>query len=79
MTDNSKASQCAKILQYLETHPFINTKIARSLFRCERLASRINDLKMRGVKIGKVMQSYVDQDGNKIRYAEYFLVTEVAC
>ncbi len=35
-TDNSKASQCVKILSYLEEKPVINAKIARALFKCER-------------------------------------------
>lgn len=74
MTDLTKGSQCDKILAYMRTHVFINTKIARSLFRCERLASRINDLKNRGYKIGKNIVSYIDEDGNTIRYAEYFLI-----
>jgi hypothetical protein len=43
------------------------------LFRCERLASRINDLKNRGYKIGTTIVSYKDEDGITIRYAEYFL------
>lgn len=73
MTDTSKRSQCDNILIYMRTHPVINTKIARSLFHCERLASRINDLKCRGHKIGKNTVSYKDEDGNTVRYAEYFL------
>lgn len=77
MTDMTKGSQCDRILAYLEDHAFINTKIARELFRCERLASRITDLKNRGVKIGKVMRSYVNEEGVNIRYAEYYLVPEV--
>lgn len=76
MTDLTKGSQCDKILAYMQEHVFINTKIARKLFRCERLASRINDLKNRGHNIGRNIVSYVDEDGNTIRYAEYFLVKE---
>jgi hypothetical protein len=77
-TDMSKASQCNKILEYLRTHAVINTKIARELFRCERLASRINDLKDRGYKIGRNIITYKDIDGQNIRYAEYFLIEEAA-
>ena len=79
MTDMTKGSQCDRILAYLEEHAFINTKIARELFRCERLASRITDLKNRGIKIGKVTRSYKDDEGNTIRYAEYYLISEVPC
>jgi hypothetical protein len=77
-TDMSKHSQCDKILAYMQEHTFINTKIARTLFRCERLASRINDTKHRGVNVGRVMRSYTDEDGNTVRYAEYYLITEDA-
>lgn len=75
-TDMSKHSQCDKILAYMREHTFINTKIARKLFRCERLASRINDIKHRGVNVGRVMRSYTDEDGNTVRYAEYYLINE---
>lgn len=75
-TDMSKHSQCDKIIAYMREHTFINTKIARTLFRCERLASRINDIKNRGVNVGRVMRSYTDEDGQNIRYAEYFLINE---
>ena len=73
MTDTSKHSQCNEILNYMRLHPSINAKIARNLFRCERLASRINDLKNKGHKIGTTIVSYKDEDGITIRYAEYFL------
>lgn len=75
-TDLSKRSQCDKIIAYMREYTFINTKIARTLFRCERLASRINDIKHRGVNVGRVMRSYKDEDGNTVRYAEYFLINE---
>ena len=73
MTDTSKHSQCNEILNYMRLHPSINAKIARNLFRCERLASRINDLKNKGYKIGTNIVTYKDEDGITIRYAEYFL------
>lgn len=76
MTDISKGSQCDKILAYMREHTFINTKIARKLFRCERLASRISDLKNRGYNIGRNIVTYKDEDGQTVRYAEYFLIKE---
>lgn len=79
MTDMLKHSQCDKILRYLESGAVINTKIARTLFACERLASRINDLKNRGVKIGRNIVQYKDDEGTTIRYAEYYLISEVPC
>ena len=76
MTDLTKGSQCDKILAYMQENVFINTKIARKLFRCERLASRINDLKNRGYNIGRNIVTYKDEDGQTVRYAEYFLIKE---
>lgn len=76
MTDTSKSTQCDKILAYMQENVFINTKIARKLFRCERLASRISDLKNRGYNIGRNIVTYKDEDGQTVRYAEYFLIKE---
>ena len=73
MTDVTKKTQCDKILVYMREHGNINTKIARNLFHCERLASRISDLKCRGHKIGRNLVSYKDEDGTTVRYAEYYL------
>ena len=78
MTDNTKSSQCIKILNYLEENSVINAKIARDLFRCERLASRISDLKRRGYPIARNIVTYVDGEGQHIRYAEYYLKKEQA-
>ena len=78
MTDNDKRSQCIKILEYLRAGHVINTKIARRMFKCERLASRINDLKNRGHAIERQIVSYVDEDGNRVRYAEYFMTDRSA-
>ena len=76
MTDLSKASQCIKIHEYLKTGAVITAKDARQLFRCERLASRINDLKRRGVDISRNIVQYKDEEGTTVRYAEYFLTRE---
>lgn len=76
MTDLSKASQCNKIHEYLKTGAVITAKDARQLFRCERLASRIHDLKDRGVNIGRHIVQYKDESGDTIKYAEYFLIRE---
>ena len=75
-TDISKASQCTKIHEYLKTGAVLTAKDARKLFRCERLASRINDLKRRGVNISRQIVQYKDEEGATIRYAEYFITRE---
>lgn len=77
-TDVSKASQCTKIHEYLKTGAILTAKDARNLFRCERLASRISDLKRRGVDISRNIVQYKDADGSTVKYAEYFLTREAA-
>ena len=77
-TDISKASQCTKIHEYLKTGAALTAKDARKLFRCERLASRISDLKRRGVDISRNIVQYKDEEGVTVRYAEYFLAREGA-
>jgi hypothetical protein len=71
-------SQCATIQRYLERGYRINTKKARRLCQCERLAARISDLKEKGLEIDGVMVSYINSVGQKIRYKEYFLKPKLA-
>lgn len=70
-------SQNRQILEYLSNGGVIDPHKARELFGCERLASRICDLR----KIGKDMgfeiitykMEYTDRRGKKRRYARYAL------
>lgn len=48
---NTSASQNQAILQHLEAGHALTHVDALRLFGCARLAARINDLRMRGVKI----------------------------
>lgn len=49
--NQSSASQCAMIKDWLEQGNTIDGMIALNLFGCFRLPSRIHDLKERGMKI----------------------------
>ena len=53
VNDNAKecASQCAKIRAWLEEGYSITSLEALRMFGCMRLASRINDLRNRGMEI----------------------------
>ena len=63
-----KTSQCDQIQAYLKKGKGITQKEAIDLFHCYRLASRINDLKKRNIKISKTMEA--NQNG---KHARYFL------
>ena len=72
MNDNpnneSSASQCAQIKDWLEKGNTIDGMVALNLFGCFRLPSRICDLKQQGMKItdrwkttstGKLVKEYL--------------------
>ena len=72
-TNNSNYSQEMKILRYLIDHDSITPKEAEELFDCMRLASRINQLRLRGNKIITTMEKGVNKHGKACRYARYSL------
>ena len=73
MNDNpnneSSASQCAQIKDWLEQGNVIDGMTALNLFGCFRLPSRIHDLKQRGMKITD--QWKVTSTGKRVK--EYLL------
>lgn len=70
-------SQNRQILAYLMAGHTIEPHTARRLFGCERLASRIYDLREMGKKMGfKIItykMEYTKPNGKKTRYAKYAL------
>lgn len=66
-------SQCKMILFWLKEKGSINAKEARSLFQCERLAARINDLRRKGIPIKTETKYYKNKQGYPVRYAVYRL------
>ena len=69
--EESSQSQCKMIAAWLMQGKSITSMEALNLWGCARLASRINDLKNRGMNIDKEM--IVTPNTNK-RVARYFLV-----
>ena len=63
----SSESQCAKIKDWLESGNTLTSIEALQMFGCFRLASRIHDLRDRGVNIAKTMI----YGPNGKRYAQY--------
>lgn len=66
-------SQCAKILEWLETHDGITQAQAVSYFECYRLSARIYDLKEDGHDIRKTICVKKNEEGNTVQYAKYRL------
>ena len=67
----SSASQCAMIKEYLENGNTLTQLQALNLFGCFRLASRIHDLRNRGMNILK--QRVLTPSGKWV--AEYSLIS----
>lgn len=70
-----KEKQTAQILRYLKTHKDgITQRQALDYFSCQRLASRICDLKREGYEFTVTMIMVRDKNGEVCRVANYKLV-----
>ena len=67
-------AQNDKILEYLKEHTVIDRFKARNLCGCERLASRISELKQSGHDIRTVMRYKKNWRGEPVKWAEYIYV-----
>ena len=68
----SSATQCQRIAEWLEQGNSITQMEAPNRFQCFRLASRINDLRNRGLRI--VTEKILTATGKRV--ASYKLATE---
>lgn len=68
-------TQNERILQHLETFGSITQLEALQEYGCMRLASRITDLKRKGIKIKRITETSRNRYGEKIRFARYFKET----
>lgn len=69
-------SQCERILQYINDYGSITQLDALREFGCMRLASRVNDLRRRGVNIRTDTETALNRYGEEVRYARYRLECE---
>ena len=69
LNEKESASQCAQIASWLNDGHSITQMQALTMFNCFRLASRINDLKSRGMDIAK--RTIIVPSGKRV--CEYFL------
>ena len=65
--------QCEKILRFMGLYGSITPNEAKDVCRCQRLASRIRDLKDLGIGIDGKMESGVNADGDTVPYKKYWL------
>ena len=71
-----KATQCDKVLEYMERFGSITQLEALQDLGCMRLASRISDLRQQGIAIGRRMKTSKNRYGDDVHFAEYFLIEE---
>lgn len=70
-----RVSQCEKIYNYMKLYGSITPNEA-DRFRCKRIASRISDMKSRGIKIKTTLVTAKNYDGETVRFARYELEDE---
>lgn len=68
-----KTTQCEKVLEYMERFGSITQLEALADLGCMRLASRISDLRQRGIAIGRRMKTGKNRYGESVSFAEYYL------
>lgn len=73
---NKKPTQCDRIKQYMNDFGSISPKEAYNDLGVMRLASRISEMRMRGVAIGSKMETGKNRYGEPIKYKRYFLMEE---
>lgn len=66
-------TQAQKILLYIKKHGSITTLDAFRYLGVARLASRICEMKERGIDIRREMVTVFNRDGEKCRVARYFI------
>lgn len=69
LNKESSESQCMQIYGYLQDGNTLTSLEALNLFSCFRLASRISDLRSRGVDVKK--RTIVTESGKRI--AQYYI------
>ena len=67
-------TQCELVLRHLSTYKSITAYDAMRDYGIMRLASRISDLRNRGVEIRRVMESSKNRFGEPTCYARYILM-----
>ena len=72
----AKLTQCDRILRHMEDYGFIDPMIAIKDYGCMRLASRISDLKGRGIEIVAERTKGKNRYGEQTSYCTYRLANK---
>ena len=73
---NSRPTQCDRVEQYIKDFGSITQFEAMKDLGVMRLASRISEMRKRGMLIGSEMQKGTNRYGEDIHYKKYFLIEE---
>ena len=76
-TNMNKATQCERIIKWMQEHGEVTQRDAFLFLGCQRLASRIHDLKRQGHQIKTETREVTNSDGSKTHIAVYSLQEEV--
>jgi hypothetical protein len=74
--ENERETQVLQVLKHLREHGSITASEADAKYGIKRLASRMNEIKHRGVKFDVVMESGFNRFEKKTRYARYVLIPQ---
>lgn len=66
-------TQCDRIMRHLRDYGSITSLEAMTEYGIMRLASRVSDLKSRGVAIHRKMETSNNRYGEAVSYARYYL------
>lgn len=66
-------TQCERIIRHLQDYGSITSLEAMKEYGIMRLASRINDLKNRGIKIISITEKSKNRYGEPTKYSVYML------
>lgn len=75
LKNEATRSQIKWLREQLEAGKSVTIKEAR-VIGCERLASRVFDLKYKGIPVKCQMEAVIKKNGTKTRIARYFLEKE---
>jgi hypothetical protein len=76
LKNEATGSQVRMILAYLRQGKTITQEEAKALYGCARLASRINDIKNKGIEVKRRMQPGLNRYGKTVKYAVYWIEPE---
>lgn len=71
-----KVTQHQKIINHLNTHRGITSKVAYERYGITQLATRISEIEKKGYLIDRTRIEGVNRDGEPCRFVEYSLMEE---